>query len=85
MRTGDHVFHEPTLENWVVGWADPETGYMAPCGWPTCQARISDCTVLFSATDEECAKLVDEFSKSGRSDAHKAAEIADRAALEAKQ
>lgn len=78
MRTGDHVYHAPSEETWVVAWADHETGYMAPCGWPTCQASISDCTVVKIANDEESAKLVDDLSSSGRTDAHTAAAIAAR-------
>jgi hypothetical protein len=81
MRTGDEVFHGPSRETWLVAWADHETGYMAPCGWPTCQARIDESTVVKSATDDEASALIEQLSKSGRTDAHKAAEIAGRAAL----
>lgn len=80
MRTGDIVLHLPSNEEWVVAWADHKSGYMAPCGWPTCQALISDCTIIREATDAEYKGLIDQLSNSGRSDAHKAAEIA-RAAL----
>lgn len=84
IRTGDTVFHAPSEETWIVAWADYESGYMAPCGWPTCQAPIADCRLLKSASDEEAAVLIDQLSKSGRTDAHKAAAIAKsigRAAL----
>jgi hypothetical protein len=81
MRTADIVYHEPSGEKWVVAWADPETGYMAPCGWPTCQARIEDCRIIETATDEKSAELVKKLSTSGRADAGKAAEIAGRQAL----
>ena len=81
MRTGDHVFHGPSEETWVVAWADHKTGYMSPCGWPECQAKIADCTITKRATDEEFSKLVDQLSKSGRRDASNAARI--RSALEA--
>lgn len=82
IRTGDHVFHRPSEETWVVAWADHATGYMAPCGWPTCEARISDCELRKRASDDECARLADDLTRSGRSDAHKA--IALLRALEAK-
>lgn len=82
MRTGDIVFHRPSEEEWVVAWADHQTGYMAPCGWPTCQARIADCSITRKATDEESDKLTAILSKSGRSDGNKAAEIAGRRALQ---
>lgn len=75
MRTGDHVFHRPSGETWVVAWADYSTGYMAPCGWPTCQAKISDCEIVRRSTDAECNTLVELLAKSGRSDAHKAATL----------
>lgn len=79
MRTGDHVFHTPSGETWVVAWADEESGYMAPCGWPTCQASIDDCEITKRATDDECRDLIERLSGSGRTDAHRAAQIADRA------
>ena len=79
MRTGDIVLHQPSSEEWVVAWADHQSGYMAPCGWPTCQARISDCTIVGAATDDASDKLIDELSRSGRTDAHRAAAIRARA------
>lgn len=78
MRTGDHVFHQPSEETWVVAWADHDAGYMAPCGWPECRARISDCTIVKRATDEESEELIARLSESGRRDAHKAAALAER-------
>ncbi len=72
MRTGDIVLHRPSGEEWVVAWTDHETGYMAPCGWPTCQALISECEVRKAASDAEHAALVEQVKNSGRSDAHKA-------------
>lgn len=75
LRTGDHVYHIPSGETWVVAWADYESGDMAPCGWPESMARISDCAVLKKADDAESAELVECLSKSGRRDAHRAARI----------
>lgn len=72
MRTGDIVLHRPTGEEWLVAWADPRSGYMAPCGWPTCQALIADCDLVERASDEKCSAIVAEVSRSGRSDAHMA-------------
>ena len=80
MRTADIVHHKPSGEDWVVAWADHESGYMAPCGWPTCQARISDCDITRSATDAECRDLAAELSRSGRTDACMALTILDREA-----
>lgn len=75
MRTGDHVHHKPSGEDWLVAWADHSAGYMAPCGWPTCQARIEDCEVTKTATDQESDALVEQLARSGRSDAQIAAAI----------
>jgi hypothetical protein len=82
MRTGDIVHHKPSGEDWVVAWADHQSGYMAPCGWPTCQARIDDCRLVHTATDNETNDLIVKLSESGRTDAHKAAEIAGRSILD---
>jgi len=76
MRTGDHVFHRPSGETWVVAWADPENGNMAPCGWPTCQARIEDCDVVKIATEAEHAEMVERVASSGRTDAQNARRFA---------
>lgn len=81
MRTGDHVLHNPSGEEWIVAWADYATGYMAPCGWPTCEARIADCTIISRASDENSDDLVEKLLTSGRTDAHRASQI--RAALSA--
>lgn len=78
MRTGDIVHHKPSGEDWVVAWADHESGYMAPCGWPTCEALISDCEIKTPATDDQCRELAGVLSRSGRTDAHKAVAILDR-------
>lgn len=78
MRTADIVFHRPSEETWVVAWADEETGDMAPCGWPTCQARIADCDLVKAATDAEFWELVERVAASGRTDAGRAHRIAER-------
>ena len=75
LRTGDHVYHIPSGETWVVAWADYETGDMSACGWPESIARISDCALTKKADDAESAELVESLSKSGRNDAHRAARI----------
>lgn len=75
IRTGDIVHHRPSDEEWVVAWADHQSGYMAPCGWPTCQAKIEDCAIIEAVDDATSDKLVDELSRSGRTDAHRASAI----------
>jgi len=76
MRAGDHVHHKPSGEDWLVAWADHTTGYMSPCGWPTCQALISDCVITHEASDGESHEITEQLRKSGRSDANKASALA---------
>ncbi len=56
IRCGDHVHHAPSGETWVVAWADDATDDLAWCGWPNGMARLSDCTLVRAATDEEHAE-----------------------------
>lgn len=72
LRTGDIVLHKPSGEEWLVAWADHTNGYMAPCGWPTCQAQIADCEIISQADDERCKALARDLAGSGRSDAGRA-------------
>jgi hypothetical protein len=53
IRCGDRVLHRPTGEEWVVAWADPATGDLAWCGWPSGMARIGDCVVVNRAGEDE--------------------------------
>ncbi len=50
-RCGDHVFHQPSGETWLVAWADDE--HLAPNGWPPSVAQLSDCEVVRRCTDAE--------------------------------
>lgn len=56
MKTGDHVFHKPSGETWVVAYVDGDE--LAPCGWPLSFARTSDCTLVRCVTDEESLALL---------------------------
>lgn len=85
MRTGDSVYHIPSQEEWVVAWADYQSGYMAPCGWPECEAKIVDCVVVRRANDAEADKLIRDLEKSGRRDASRARRLVARAALTSKE
>ncbi|WP_029002792.1 hypothetical protein [Azorhizobium doebereinerae] len=58
IRCGDHVHHTPSDETWVVAWADYATNDLAWCGWPNGIARLSDCTLVKAATDDEHAELL---------------------------
>jgi len=61
MRAGDHVLHKPSGETWVVAFADDEK--VAPCGWPNCLARRSDCEIINHVHDEDHYKLLQELSR----------------------
>lgn len=58
-RCGDHVYHAPTRENWVVAYAEGDD--IAWCGWPDGRARLRDCTVTKRCSDEEHADFVRRF------------------------
>ena len=61
-RTGDHVKHIPSGEEWVVAWCDGDD--LAWCGWPDGMARTSDCRLVKRASDDEHMRAVFEVSKS---------------------
>lgn len=50
-RAGDHVFHRPTGETWVVAYCEGDD--LAWCGWPDGLARTSDCEIVKRCSDEE--------------------------------
>lgn len=64
-RSGDHVFHAPSEETWVVAYADPVTGYMSYCGWPQGEAKISDCTLTKAASEEVHQRVLRALKESG--------------------
>lgn len=51
MRAGDHVYHEPSGETWVLGRVTEEHVY--PAGWPPCRAERHDCTLVKPCTDDQ--------------------------------
>lgn len=53
IRCGDHVFHRPSGEKWVVAYADYESGKLAWMGWPNGTADLADCELVQSADDEK--------------------------------
>lgn len=54
--TGDSVLHGPTGETWIVAYVRGE--YLAWCGWPEGEVRLSDCTLTHKATPEYRNKLL---------------------------
>ncbi len=53
IKTGDTVFHKPSGEIWTVAYANYDNNDLAWCGWPEGWARISDCELRESCSDEE--------------------------------
>lgn len=62
MRCGDHVHHAPTNEIWVVAYVDGD--YLAWCGWPAGEARVSDCTLVKACSDAEHRHWLEDVAKS---------------------
>lgn len=60
-RTGDSVYHLPSKERWRVAWANPRMDQIGPEGWPETIAKLSDCSLLRRASDEEHARAVREW------------------------
>lgn len=75
IRCGDHVFHAPTGETWVVAWADYEAGDLAWCGWPNGMARLSDCTLTKRASEAEHIEILARVKNCGDSRAQRAARL----------
>ena len=60
IRTGDTVFHEPTGKTWLVAYVEGDD--LAWCGWPSGLARVKDCLLVKSCSDEEHLKLLREIA-----------------------
>ena len=70
MRAGDRVKHGPTGETWIVAYVDGD--YMAWCGWPEGEAKVSDCTLTETCSDDEHRKRLEEIAKSSGKRAQRA-------------
>lgn len=60
-RCGDTVKHMPTGEIWLVAFADPDTKYLAPAGWPDSRAELSDCEIVRRCSDLEHVAAVTQW------------------------
>jgi hypothetical protein len=60
MRAGDTVFHRPSAEKWVLAFAG--TNLVAPCGWPACTAKKSDCDLVRACTDAEHREMLEKWA-----------------------
>ena len=63
IRTGDTVYHRPTKETWVVAYADYDRDELAWIGWPPGHAKLSDCTLCMSCSDEDHLKELTALSQ----------------------
>lgn len=61
-RAGDHVYHRPSRESWVVRRVVGDR--LEYCGWPRGQGLLSDCRLIFRTTDVEHQIWVQEIAKS---------------------
>lgn len=62
IKTGDSVYHRPSKETWLVAYADYSNDRLAWCGWPPGTAKLSDCELKESCTNEESLKLINELA-----------------------
>lgn len=67
-RCGDAVLHHPTGETWLVAFADAEHDEIAWTGWPNGRARLSDCTLVRIATDDQHQRAVQAWRDSRHDD-----------------
>lgn len=44
IEAGDHVHHEPSGEDWVIGRVSEDRVY--PLGWPSSSALLADCKLI---------------------------------------
>lgn len=51
IRCGDVVRHRPSGEEWLVAYADYESGHLAWTGWPEGRASLADCDLVRSCDD----------------------------------
>lgn len=72
IRAGDHVLHKPSGEDWIVMWANHETGYMAPAGWPACRARIEDVLLIRPVNDAGHNAFLDGLKRPAEGEAAEA-------------
>jgi hypothetical protein len=72
IRCGDVVRHRPSDEEWLVAYADYETGDLAWAGWPEGGAKIADCDLIEARNDQRHVECVGAWIgpiRSRRSDA----------------
>ena len=58
LRCGDVVRNKHNGDEWLVAYADYDSGYLSPFGWPEGECKIADCELVEACTDEEHLKQV---------------------------
>lgn len=66
MRVGDVVKHRPSGETWMISAMDGDR--LIPGGWPETIAKVSDCDLLESASDEDHMEVLTRVAKSDSRD-----------------
>ena len=51
IEPGDHVHHEPSGEDWVIGRVSGDRVY--PLGWPSSSALLADCKLIKKAAQDD--------------------------------
>lgn len=67
--TGDIVKHGPTGETWTVAYVRGE--YLAWCGWPEGEAKLSDCTLVEKVSPEARLDLLHKMAEMPTDDARR--------------
>lgn len=61
-RCGDHIFHKPTEETWIVAYCEGDV--LVATGWPGSIARTSDCVLTVQVSDAGHRRFVAQWRKS---------------------
>lgn len=64
-RCGDHVYHRPSQEKWLVAYADADRDELAWAGWPEGIAKLSDCELIHQCSDADHAEAVRRWLDAG--------------------
>lgn len=60
MRAGDTVKHRPSGETWSVAYVKGE--WLAWCGWPPGEAKVTDCELVESCSDAEHREMLEKWA-----------------------
>lgn len=60
VRAGDHIFHKPSGEKWLVAAVSPEGKRLVCAGWPETIADIADCEVIKYSDEANYEKMLED-------------------------